>query len=609
MESVQQIQETPFSIFNKTYYKDESAVSYEYVKYTERNNNIIGITDYVLQSADLDLPLMMPDGFIEAEVSISTLASVDAVNGIPVNNRGQVALNNNAAYCLFNRAELYFNDNLVESIDNNSGVLQNVISQIEYSKEYAESVCNEGFEQDTGALNHNSITIYNAAHDAACTMKTGADGTRLVVTKNGGAAFVAAQRLHFYVSDTDEEVNFFMDSGTATNLYRRVIPIVGVIQDGNNCPIDFSLPTDAPAAIGAQYSSIRAYAGETEIFFNCNGFKCTLSYPIIGDGNTVFRIQGTNPVPAPDSIIYLNTPPEHPAYNKGFEDRRKLTLSADGFTTGKFAKLIIPLRKLFRLFQWNQHVFRGLKHTIRLYKNQNYKTVLLKDDLCPDVGVRIQKIDLWVPIVKPSPTYALALDQALNSGAKTQLLFHDLKIIQSGEYRSAEGTAGENIWRITASTSKVVRMYFVFHLLNQYSGPTRGNNFGKFQHMNVSNSYVLLNSVRYPNFEYESNFNEENYMRLYLAYLQASGKQFDMNTGALQCYSEFKNSPIFCFLLDHQDPTIWAGLSNQVELEFHYRRSAELAAPENVNYRIYCILESERYITLQGVDNRMRLIQ
>jgi len=140
--------------------------------------------------------------------------------------------------------------------------------------------------------------------------------------------------------------------------------------------------------------------------------------------------------------------------------------------------------------------------------------------------------------------------------------------------------------------------------LNQYNngGSQTTNNSMVFQHMNITNINLRINSLQFPKDEFVADFvTNDDFGRLFLQYLQVSGKSFDMEGGgSIICYDTFSQLyPIFCFDLSKQDPQIWANVT-AAEMELKFLRSAELAAPNNVNFRIYAIIEFERKIDISG---------
>ena len=62
-----QIPVTPWNIFDKSYYKDESTTQYEYAEYKERNVNVTNLTEYNMINQDLDIPLLLCDSFLQVK--------------------------------------------------------------------------------------------------------------------------------------------------------------------------------------------------------------------------------------------------------------------------------------------------------------------------------------------------------------------------------------------------------------------------------------------------------------------------------------------------------------------------------------------------------------
>jgi len=239
--------------------------------------------------------------------------------------------------------------------------------------------------------------------------------------------------------------------------------------------------------------------------------------------------------------------------------------------------------------------------------------VFLRDNVATDGQLVISDMTWWVPAMRPSIEFGLKLDKELNSGMKTKLMWSKLQNIISPEFVSNIGAAGTTgSWRITSIGSKPTKVYIVFRHQNQYNSALSqlSNNPMVFQHMNITNINLRVNSLQFPQQEYEADFTVNNsWVRLYCAYLQCAGKYFDMEGGGVPIsYDDFGTLyPIFCFDLSKQDPQIWANITT-AELELRFRRSGELPAPNNVNYTIYAVIEFEKKIEISGADNRMRVI-
>ena len=75
-----QIENTPWQIFDKPHFVDNSTTQYEYVEYKERNVNVTGISEYNLINQDLDVPLMIPDSFIQVKCVIKRADNGNDIN-------------------------------------------------------------------------------------------------------------------------------------------------------------------------------------------------------------------------------------------------------------------------------------------------------------------------------------------------------------------------------------------------------------------------------------------------------------------------------------------------------------------------------------------------
>jgi len=132
--------------------------------------------------------------------------------------------------------------------------------------------------------------------------------------------------------------------------------------------------------------------------------------------------------------------------------------------------------------------------------------------------------------------------------------------------------------------------------------------------MYITNISLKKNSIQYPQQEYAGFdfINNNDWCRLYMQYTELAGKTYDTDGGGYSLtYDEFGQLyPIFCFDLTKQDPQIWAS-STDATIEVRFQRSSTaLPAPFNgYSFRFTAaIIETERYIELEGVSNRLRLI-
>ena len=589
-----QIEATPWTIFDRIYYKDDSTIEYEYSEYKERVAFITPNSVYNLINQDLDLPLMISDSFIHVQCQI-----VNASNGANIAT-GNVALTNNG-FNIFQRVEYYMDEQLVESLDL-PGIATTVKGLIDYSSAYSKnSLANEFWYPDTGfGDNNNGLTFIDVTQgNAICSYTTGA-ANQIILTlpvQVPALSFANADVIAVYLYNKPLS---FLRQATATGLYTTSTPSIVRIGGGPAYPTaTFTL---SAVANGDNIRVFTSYGEEVTLFAN--------------DINV--RLQGNaTPLTILSGAVAANLPIRARAagdinLNTGFDKRVLRSLSnADGITSNKIINLYLPIKRMFKLFEYNQQVFKGIKHQMTLYKNLNNKEVLMTTNTSPLAQLNIINMSWWVPVLRPSVDYALKLNAQLNEGTSTKLMWNQLTCITSYDFASGQNIGGYTSYRIGGFSDKPVRVYIVFRNLNQYNNGTSQSAFNPmvFLHMNITNIHIRLNNTQYPKTEYLADFITNNeYNRLYQQYSEFSGFNDAEGGGVNVNYDDFKNLyPIFCFDLSKQEPEIWKNRT-EVEMELRFIRTAELAPPNNVTFRFHAIIECEKKLEIKGMENRMSLI-
>jgi len=126
-----QIQQTPWNVFDKIIYKDDSTTKYEYAEYPERNITVTNRDDYFLITQDLDLPLLLSDSFIHVTCNITNSTGGNI-------QQGKVALCHNG-FNLFQRAQYLLNEQIIEDVDE-LGIATTVKGFIDYSRSFSKTL-------------------------------------------------------------------------------------------------------------------------------------------------------------------------------------------------------------------------------------------------------------------------------------------------------------------------------------------------------------------------------------------------------------------------------------------------------------------------------------
>ena len=118
----------------------------------------------------------------------------------------------------------------------------------------------------------------------------------------------------------------------------------------------------------------------------------------------------------------------------------------------------------------------------------------------------------------------------------------------------------------------------------------------------MKSAYIRLGDFKYPDQNYEVNFAENDYHRLYNEYLRCTGKQLDFDTGAALNYNDFKELyPMVCFEVSNKNENLFTG--NVVSLRIHMEFSGG-ATPAD-DFTVYTVIFSERELVMDVVQRKI----
>ena len=347
-----QIQQTPWNVFDRVMYKDDSTTKYEYAQYQERNITVTGLNTYNLITQDLDLPLFLSDSFIEVECYIKTLANV--ANDI---NTGQIALNNNG-FNVFQRGQYLINDQLIEDLDE-VGTATTVKGLLDYSKGFSENLSSEFWFLDTG-LGGNNETSLMAANTLTAVR---ADGQVLTATTTTAAGLLIFTKIATYTGVAPNVTN-----GDVVALYYNNVP-VQLVKFVAGVESIIAAAAITMTSTGANTGTLTVAASSkwltnckliridgTEIFMYGGGAQGIL----IGNATPNLALTLIGGAANAQTISVNAASFTSSLFNTGFAKRRQKTISTtDNITANLKLVLFLPIRRMFKLFEYNQSIFKN----------------------------------------------------------------------------------------------------------------------------------------------------------------------------------------------------------------------------------------------------------
>ena len=201
--------------------------------------------------------------------------------------------------------------------------------------------------------------------------------------------------------------------------------------------------------------------------------------------------------------------------NAGFSIRRSyIIVNADPIGTFSFK---IPLKHIFGFCVDYDKVAYGLKHTLTLTRNNDNEAIFKTDnvdgagnDVVVDGKVVLSKVSWFMPHVTPADKDKMELYKIIERKEKIPVGY---RMIQCDNAVIPPTTTSFS-WRLSVKSSPEVPRFIIVGFQTNKSGNQKTNP-SLFNNVNVSNMYVMLNSMRYPAVDYNISFDKQQFSRAY----------------------------------------------------------------------------------------------
>ena len=281
------------------------------------------------------------------------------------------------------------------------------------------------------------------------------------------------------------------------------------------------------------------------------------------------------------------------SYNMGFRIRQLITMG------NKSIAMLLPLSAVLGSHRDIDTVMRGMKHTYIMRRNSpdNY---IHRTAAAAAGKFKIEHLAVWIPKLRLSLSVQTELEALLLSGAQRTLYFEQMRV-----YRSQFGHAETcPVWRVTSVASEQLPRHVFIAFANVARDGNQTQNNQVFDHANLARLAVLVNSQQYPEREIFTNFTaaSRNYSRAYMLFLKASEKYSNPDPGSQVPLEDFANLyPIIHVDVSKHRDKLKIGTAD-IEVRWH------LSADPGWDYHVYCVVLSDRFITLEAVSGRMNVI-
>ena len=245
----------------------------------------------------------------------------------------------------------------------------------------------------------------------------------------------------------------------------------------------------------------------------------------------------------------------------------------------------------------------GLKHTLTLTRN-NDNDAIFKNEARDGGGnpvvvngkIDLSKISWFLPHVTPANKDKMELYKIIERKEKLPVGY---RMIQCDTASIPQATSFS--WRLSVKSSPrfIIVGFQTNKSVNQETNPSI------FDNVNVSNIYVMLNSIRYPTADYNISFLAQKLSRAYGDVAEFRSKFFNEdglisnpNINPLEYRALY---PLFLFDVSKQSEKLKYSTTD-IQIKMHFSANVPL------NTQTYAVTISDRLINFQSDGNKMTVV-
>ena len=336
------------------------------------------------------------------------------------------------------------------------------------------------------------------------------------------------------------------------------------------------------------FSDVRYHLASHEIEVLQNPGHATTMLGLLKYPDDFTKSQGLNQLWLPDTNINNNNE-ANKVDNEGFKKRNEYIIrTSDPKGTFSFK---IPLKHFLGFCEDYKKILYGMQQRLTLTRTNNDNAIFRT--AATDAGtVRLDKIRWFMPHVIPSDAYRLQLDKVIEKKEKLPVGYRMLQCDTSQVPTNQKSFT----WRLGVKSSPDIPRFIIVGFQSGRNN-NQEQNPAIFDHLYVRNIYVTLNAKRYPDTDYDNDFNKNQYSRIYGDASSFRKKFFNMdelvsNSGINPL--DYKNLfPLYVFDVTKQSEKLKTSVSD-IHIKAFFDNDPAGGDNPPINTMAYAVIISDR---------------
>ena len=251
----------------------------------------------------------------------------------------------------------------------------------------------------------------------------------------------------------------------------------------------------------------------------------------------------------------------------------------------------IPLNKLLGFAEDYKKIIPNARHDLIITRARMDENALISPT-DENVQIKLHKVQWKIPHVTLSDAMKLTLYKSINKNSFMKIAFRNWDLY---EYPTLS-TSTHHIWNVKTTTQIEKPRYIILALQTEKNKKISADP-TIFDHCDLTDLKVYLNSDVYPHEDLNISFERNRYSLLYRMYTDFQKTYYNKsNTEPLLSWELFKSrSPIVVIDCRHQNETLKTG---PVDIRLEMRTSKNIPA----NTSAYCLMLHDRIIEYNPLD-------
>lgn len=266
-------------------------------------------------------------------------------------------------------------------------------------------------------------------------------------------------------------------------------------------------------------------------------------------------------------------------------------------TNGNF-NVCIPLRLLLGFGEDFKKIIVNTRQELVLVRSNSDLNAVVTTVAQEKPQITLNKIIWKVPHISLSDTQKLKFLQYIERGRDLPIAFRCWEL---HEYPLLQQTM-MHTWSVKAA-SQLEKPRFIIIAFQTNRKNLNSSNMSEFDHCNITNMKVYLNSEVYPYDNLNLNFDQKQYAVLYEMFInfQKSFYYKDIPEPCMNPYDFSRKTPLFVIDCNHQMETIKTG-NVDVRIEFETNKNI----PDKTS--AYCLIIHDRLVNYNPLTNVIRIM-